>query len=262
MSGSDRIGRRVVLGGMAVTGGAILVAVTLVSFDAGPSTTAGLIRGVHRQLLVVAIPIILLVEGVLIYAVWRFRDNDDRKPTPEYQHLELGWTVATGLVILFVGTASYQVMVSPQITAAVDGPADGDTVEVQVTGKQWYWSVGYPAENKSIEQASRIVLPADRPIRIRITSADVVHSFHAPALGLKQDAVPGVEHSLRTRITEQGEYRLYCAEYCGTGHAEMSATIQVVSQDEYRKWIASKDTESTTDRSTGAGGAGSPSGDL
>lgn len=242
-----RPGRLIVLAGLGVTGAAMAAAVTLVGFDAGPTTTAGLIGGLHRRLLVVAVPIAVLVEGVLVYTVWRFRDNEDRRPTPENQLLELGWTVATGVVILFVGVASYQVMAHPDVTAAAEPTAEGgDTVAVHVTGQQWYWSVAYPGENVSIERADRIVLPADRPIRIRVTSADVLHSFHAPGLGLKQDAIPGQENALRVRITETGAYRLYCAEFCGTGHSRMTATIAVVPDAEYRSWLASRGNRSAT----------------
>lgn len=253
MRGPDRVGRLIVLGGLATTATAILLAVTLVEFDADPTTTAGQIGGLHRQLLLVAVPVAVLVEGVLAYTVWRFRNNEDRTPTPDNRRLELGWTVATGLVLVFVGIASYQVMASPAVTAPAGESVEADAVEVHVTGHQWYWSVTYPTENVSVGRADRIVLPVNRTIRVRITTADVIHSFFAPELALKQDAIPGRANVIRTRITETGAYRVYCAEYCGQGHARMQATIVVVSDAEYRSWLASQRnrTNAADDQSVG-----------
>lgn len=235
-------GRYVVVAGITLTGLAMLVSILVLEPADGPSTTARLIDGLHRQLLVVAIPIAVLVEAVLVYAVWRFHDNDDPEPTPENRRLELTWTVATGIVLLYVAVATYLVLAQPAVTpTAATSPADqgstADAVEVNVTARQWHWSVTYPEENVTRRHPNRIVLPANRPIRISVTSADVIHSFHAPVLGLKQDAIPGQWHPLETTVTRPGEYRLYCAEYCGLGHARMETTIDVRPPDEYRDWL-------------------------
>lgn len=260
MSGRDRgstsVGRLIVLAALGTTAAAVVAAVTLVGYGDGPTTTAGLIGGLHRRLLVVAVPVAVLVEGVIVYAVWRFRDNDDREATPENQALELGWTVATGLVILFVGVASYQVLAHPDVTAAA-GPtdADADPVELDVTAHQWYWTVTYPDEGVSLGRANRIVLPTDRPIRIRIGSDDVIHSFFVPRLGLKQDAIPGQTNVLRTQITEPGEYRLYCAEYCGEGHSRMRGTVEAVPGPAYRSWLAERTGSATGPAAPTAGGS-------
>lgn len=246
MSRATDVGRYVVIGGLVVTGLAIVVAVVVVGLGEGPTTTARLTTGLNQQLLVVAVPIAILVEGALIYAVWRFRNNDDPKPTPENRKLELAWTVATGLVLVFVGVSSYHVLAQPAVTATADPGSATNTVRIDVTGHQWYWGVEYPGENVSIERADRIVLPVDRPIRIELTSGDVIHSFHAPRLGLKQDAIPGETNVLTTKITRTGEYRLYCAEYCGQGHAYMQSTIEVVSAAEYRDWLAQQNNASSS----------------
>ena len=238
MTDATRLGKYLVGGGIVLALGAVVVA-SFVDLGAGPTTTRAYIEDLHRSLLLVAVPIAILVEAVLLYAVWRFANTDDPTPTPENRKLELTWTLATGLVLVFVGVASYQVMAQPDVTAAAGGPdAVEDALQVEVTGEQWFWSAEYPAENVSIGPADRIVLPANRPIRIGITSADVIHSFHAPRLGLKQDAIPGQRNVLVTRVTEPGEYRLYCAEYCGGGHAKMQATIEVVPRERFDDRLA------------------------
>ena len=244
MSDGDGTGRYVVVGGMVVTALAVVASLLFVGFGGGTSSTSGLIGGLNERLLVVAVPIAVLVEAVLVYAAWRFHDNEDRKPTPENREVELAWTVATGLVILFVGVSSYHVLAQPAVTAAA-GPAAPNALDVQVTGHQWYWSVAYPEENVSVRHADRFYLPVDRPIRITVTSGDVIHSFHAPRLGLKQDAIPGQRHTLATRITRTGQYRLYCAEYCGEGHARMKSTIVVANDSTFEDWLAAQRNETS-----------------
>lgn len=233
-----------------IVGALVLIALALLVMPpmAFNSTTAAAIGTLHWQLLVVAVPIAILVEAVLVYTVVRFRKAEKPVPTPDNRRLEIGWTVATAVVLLFVGAASFQVLAHPDVTvgdhhahgshggSTHDRPADA--VEVRITGHQWFWAVEYLGENVSIENAQTIYLPVDRPIYLHVTSADVIHSVHSPGLGLKQDAFPGQENVIRTEITARGEYRLYCAEYCGEGHSMMRATIVVVSDEEYRQWLA------------------------
>ena len=238
---SRSAGRLFVTVGIAVALLSIPVAIAL-ELGTGPTRAAAAISDLHRSLLLVAVPIAVLVEGAIVYAVWRFRNNDDPKSTPEDRRLELTWTVATGLVLVFVGVASYQVLAMPDVTATADPDADAtaDALELEVTAQQWYWSVEYEGEDVFLDRADRIVLPTNRTVRITLRSTDVIHSFHAPSLGLKQDVIPGHRRLVVTRVTRPGEYRLYCAEYCGRGHSSMQATIEVVSPEEYRDWLADR----------------------
>lgn len=257
MTDATRLGKYLVVTGIVLALGTVAVA-AVVDLGTGPTTTRAYIEDLHRSLLLVAVPIAVLVEAVLLYAIWRFANNDDPTPTPENRKLELAWTLATALVLVFVGVASYQVLAQPDVTAAAAGPdAPEDALQVEMTAHQWYWSVEYPEQNASMGPADPIVLPADTTIRIGITSADVIHSFHAPRLGLKQDAIPGQRNVLVTRITEPGEYRLYCAEYCGQGHAYMQATIEVVPPEEFPRRVAEVTNQSATG---GVGPGGTPAG--
>lgn len=208
----------------------------------GSAPASDRIADLHRLLLLIAVPIAVLVEGLIIYAVVRFRGNENPTPTTENRRLEITWTFATALVLVVVGVASYQVLAVPGVTAdpADSSPHATDAVEVHITGSQWSWSVAYPDANVSIRDADIIYLPTDRPLILTVTSTDVIHSLHVPALGLKQDAVPGQANVVRSRLSATGEYRLYCAEYCGAGHARMNATIKVVPPDEFRAWLQSQ----------------------
>lgn len=216
------------------------------------SVTERLIRDLNSMLLAAALPITLLVEGILVYTVWKFRKADEAKPTKENRRLEITWTVATAVVLLFVGVAAYGVMGQTAVTAtqadAQEAMAQEDTVVVDAIGVQWYWKFHYPEANTTVDTTppneQPMVVPEDTTLVIRTKSEDVIHAFHAPEIGLKADAVPGQTNYIITEITEKGTYQLYCAEFCGQGHSQMLAKIVVVEEETYRKWV--KDPENVT----------------
>ena len=200
------------------------------------STTEELIQSLNTQLLYMAIPITVLVEGILVYTVWKYRKNDDPKPTKENRRLEISWTIATALVLLVVGYASYGVMANSYVSQAQnDIETNQDAVEVEVVGQKYLWNYNYQGED--VSATGTLVLPKGQDVYLNITSTDWLHAFHVPELGLKQDALPGQTSVLKTQITEEDEYQLYCAEYCGVGHSQMLGTVEVVSQQEYQNWL-------------------------
>jgi cytochrome c oxidase subunit 2 len=217
--------------------GALIAAVAMVDpVAAQASATIELIDELNLKLLYVAIPITLLVEGILIYAILRFRDNEDPKPTEENRRLEITWTIATAIILVFVGVASYGVLADEAVTYTPDAEIQGDVVVVEAEAYQWGWEMTYPDEE--ISTGTEIVIPADRPVRFDITSRDVIHGFAVPELGLKQDAFPQQVNSLQTVAYEEGTYQGYCTEYCGVAHSQMYFTVEVVSEEEYESWLA------------------------
>lgn len=206
------------------------------SFD---STTEELIRSLNRTLTYIALPIAILVEGALIYAAIKYRNNDDPKPTEERRWLEISWTVATALILLVVGVMSYQVMAHPDVTTTAQQLSDteGETPDVVIVGHQWYWEIRYPRENVTVQNMKTFYLPVDESLTIAITSGDVIHSVHIPALAIKQDAMPGQRNYVQTKITSTGEYQLYCAEFCGVAHSKMTATVKAVNETAYQQWL-------------------------
>ncbi len=244
----------------------IVVTMGLLSLAAVPavtatdSTTEQLIQILNKQLLYIAVPIAILVEVILAYTVWRFRANGDRdtdgpQPTRENRQLEITWTIATALVLLFVGTASFYTLAHPAVSTILDDPQSSqgpsevpeDAVEVNIIAEQWEYTFEYPDEN--VTATETLVLPVNQTVYLHITSKDVIHSVHVPELGLKQDAIPGQFNLLQTVPTDEGEYRLYCAELCGEGHAEMLSTVRVVSEDEYESWLDEKRSAATNESS-------------
>jgi len=213
------------------------------------TTTEALINDLNDLLLYIAVPIAVLVEGILIYTVWKYRKNDEAQPTKENRRLEIAWTVATAVILVAVGIGAYSVMASPWVSAESDQALDSqqEPVEVKVVAQKYFWSFEYPNEtvreitgNESatgFSSTDTLVMPTDRPVELNITSKDWLHALHVPEMGLKQDAFPGQWNSLLTQANNEGEYQLYCAEYCGAGHSNMFATVDVRSQEGFQEWV-------------------------
>lgn len=224
--------------------GLTLAATLLATPAAAQSVNRAIIDELNTQLLYVALPLALFVEVTLVYAIYRFRNNDDPSPTVDDPGLELTWTAATAVILLFVGVSGFVTMTNPYLTptgtadaAGADAPTDDMVIEVDAY--QWGWEFHYPDAN--VTTRDRLVLPVDRDVRFVLTSRDVIHSIYVPALGIKQDIIPGTETIARTRATETGEYRLYCAELCGDGHARMHGQVAVMNETAYREWERTAD---------------------
>ena len=140
---------------------------------------------------------------------------------------ELG--VAVGLFALF--TAFWVVGFSQYVSLA---RAPAGALDVYVTGKQWMWKFAYPDGTTSVDD---LYVPVDRPVRLILTSRDVIHSFYVPAFRLKQDAVPGRYTSLWFSANAPGHYPVFCAEYCGTEHSRMRGTVVALAQDDFAHWL-------------------------
>ena len=123
--------------------------------------------------------------------------------------------------------------VSAQSNQQLDTP--DEPMEVKVYGQRYNWEFHYPEQD--INTTNTLVIPADRNVELNVTSRDWLHAVHVPGLGLKQDAFPGQWNSIKTKATETGEYQLYCAEYCGSGHSKMLGTVEVKSQEEFQTWV-------------------------
>lgn len=230
----------------------VIVALAVLSSPAAAqSVNRAAIDELNTQLLYVALPLTLFVELTLLYAIYRFRNNDDPKPTVDDPALEITWTSATAVILVFVGISGFFVMANPYLSpestasaATPQGADTGDELVVEVLAYQWGWEVHYP--ESGVTTQGEIVIPKDRDVRFVLKSEDVVHSFYVPKLGIKQDVFPGEKTVALTRATETGEHRLYCAELCGNGHTKMQGTVVVLDQSAYSEWESSDGNQSTT----------------
>ena len=198
----------------------------------GASNTEELIFGLNTKLLIVAIPITVLTEGILIYTVWRFSKSDEAKSTKENRRLEITWTVATAVVLLFVGFSAYTVLGQPAVTSPADAEPQNEDLDVQVEAKSASWNWQFHYDNYNVTTTNTLYMQQDRQVYLNITSDQWLHAIHVPALGLKQDAVPGEYNTIQTTPLEPGTYQGYCAEYCGQGHSGMLFEVVVVESEE------------------------------
>lgn len=218
---------------------------------AAPSTNRELFHDLNLNLLYLAVPIILAVELILYYSVWKYRDNEeDRQPTRKNRRLELTWTFATAIVLIYVGAASFYVLGNPFISPEAADPSpdapneqlqgkvypdDPDAVVVDLTAYRFGWSFTYNRTN--VTTKGKLVVPADTNVYIHLTAREVIHSVYVPRLGIKQDAIPGRYNTIITKVTKPGTYQLYCAEFCGSGHSRMYANVTVLPENEYQDWL-------------------------
>lgn len=176
-----------------------------------------------------------LIMVIMLYAAVVFRrkpgDEEDGPHIHGNTTLEIVWTVIPLIIVIALGV--WGAIVLREITSAAP-----DALQIDVTGRQWSWSFEYPSEGDF--QSAELVVPVNQPILLNMRSEDVLHNFWVPEFRVKQDLVPGRTTVLNITPSQEGEYKVRCAEICGTEHANMLAPVRVVSQAEYDAWIEEK----------------------
>jgi cytochrome c oxidase subunit 2 len=184
--------------------------------------------------LLVAVGIYLIVAVPMLYFLWKYRYRagvNERGAVEEGgPGIEVLWTVIPLIIMIYLATQSFALYAGQRTAPA-------DALQVGVESAMWSWTFRYP---NGKESAAELYVPVGKPVKLLLTSKDVIHSLHIPAAKIMEDAVPGRVTDLWFRFTKTGEYRGYCREYCGTAHAYMMATIKVVEPDEFEKWLATK----------------------
>lgn len=168
--------------------------------------------------------------GLIAIFVIRYRKGSriERGNAPTHARgLEAAWTIAPLLVFLglfFWAAYDYAGLFRPP----------RDATPIFVVAKQWMWKAEHLNGRREINE---LHVPLGRPVRLVMASQDVIHSFFVPAFRVKQDVVPGRYNSLWFKATQEGEYPLLCAEFCGTDHAAMTGRIVVMSPERYARWL-------------------------
>jgi cytochrome c oxidase subunit II len=143
---------------------------------------------------------------------------------------------ATSLTVLIL----FGILVTSVKTGrAMSAQRDETALLINVTGYQWWWDVEYqhPDPSERVRTANELHIPVGRTVAIKLIGGDVIHSFWAPTLHGKMDAIPGHESYLWIRSDKPGIYRGQCAEFCGVQHAHMAFTVQVEPSDDFERWI-------------------------
>ena len=195
------------------------------------STTAGEIDALFYFILYTSTVLTIGVGiGILVLA-WRYRrrSHQDRPiPVKESKTLELSWSVIPTLLVLVVFFWGFRVYVGTSIPPA-------DAYEVNVKGQKWFWTFEYPNGLNTDE----LVVPEDQPVKLVMTSQDVLHSFFVPAFRIKSDVLPNRYTYVWFTAPERGTYQIVCTEYCGTAHSDMGAKVRVVGRDEFFAYLRS-----------------------
>lgn len=206
-----------------------------------------------RIVFAIALGVFILVQGLIVYSVVKFRrreDDDGSLPVQVHGNtrLEILWTVIPALILAGIAVPTVQ-----GIFAQTDAPEDG--IVIEVIGHRWWWEYHYP--DHDIFTANELVIPAGVPVRLEMTAADtahspdrgVLHSFWIPALAGKQDVVPGQTTFLNLEADEPGEFIGQCAEYCGLSHVNMRARATALPQADFDAWVTEQQTPAATPES-------------
>ncbi|HEY1711478.1 MAG TPA: cytochrome c oxidase subunit II [Solirubrobacteraceae bacterium] len=249
----------------AVLAGSLLIApaamANFITPKSGGSPNANQIHSLYNIVLYVAAIVAVLVEGALVYSIWRFRAK--RSPVAAQIHgntrLEIGWTVAAALILVVLTVVTFiklPSIVNPPnsdanglvLSASVNAPTppNGKKLTVCIQGRQFIWRYVYGngclkdsfSPKLKAYSFTTMVVPEHTTIVLAIQSTDVIHSWWVPSLGGKVDAVPGYTTYTWFKALHTGTFRGQCAQLCGTNHAAMVAFVHVVTPAQYTKWVA------------------------
>ncbi len=238
------------------------------------SSDAGDVDELFNFMMTIATGLFLLVEGVLVYSLFKFRrqkgDTTDGPPIEGNVPLEIVWTAIPTVIVFILSIYSFEIYnrmggldpmaagdSGPQLAHAhhhselvaldpsrqnialglgvsPDSDQGVDPLEVKVNGIQYAWIFTYP---ESGVISGEIHVPVDRPVALNMTAGDVIHAFWLPEFRIKQDVIPGRETKLVFTPNKVGQYPVVCAELCGAYHGGMKTQLYVETQENYQKWI-------------------------
>lgn len=262
--------KRALMGGLALSGllfaGAALAvgdspggpAVNEINLQPPATAIAEELYHLHTFMLILCTVIFVGVFGVMFYSVFAHRKSKGHKASHFHESttVEIIWTIVPFVIVVLMALPATKTVVAMKDTSNSD-------VTIKVTGYQWKWGYDYvkgPGEGISFlstlstpraetdgtqpitdtylqEVDNPLVVPVDKKIRIITTANDVVHSWYVPAFGVKQDAIPGFVRDTWFKADKTGTFRGFCTELCGKEHAFMPVVVEVLSADDYAKWV-------------------------
>jgi len=200
-------------------------------FPDSASTMAGRVDALYFFLIVVSAFFSVLIAGLIVFYAVKYRRRSPDSVGASFHGgmaLELTWTVIPFFitVVIFVWGAS--------VFFAMSRPPD-ETLNIYVVGKQWMWKFQHLDGQREINE---LHVPVGRPVKLIMTSEDVIHDVFVPAFRVKADVLPGRYTHIWFQPTKPGRYHLFCAEYCGTRHSGMVGEVVVMDPSEYQTWLS------------------------
>jgi cytochrome c oxidase subunit 2 len=200
-------------------------------FPERASTFAGEVDALYFFLVGLSVVMSVLIATLVVgFAIAFHRRHDDEVGAEVHGGLmlELAWTFVPfviAMVIFFWGAKVYFVMASPP----------RETLNIYVVGKQWMWKIQHTTGQREINE---LHVPVGRPVKLVMTSEDVIHNFSIPAMRVKADVIPGRFVQIWFEPTRPGTYQIFCAEYCGTQHSGMIGQVVVMEATAYQTWLS------------------------
>ncbi|TCK42416.1 cytochrome c oxidase subunit 2 [Paraburkholderia sp. BL8N3] len=252
-------------GGLLAAGAALAVddapggpRVNELNFQQPVTKIAEELFSLHTFMLIICFVIFLGVFGVMFYSLFAHRKSRGHKAANFHESttVEIIWTIVPFIIVVLMALPATKAVVAMKDTSNAD-------LTVKVTGYQWKWGYDYvkgpgegisflstlstprsevngqkPISNLYLQEVDNpLVVPVDKKIRIITTANDVVHSWYVPAFGVKQDAIPGFVRDTWFKAEKVGTFRGFCTELCGKEHAYMPVVVEVLSADDYAKWV-------------------------
>ncbi len=209
-------------------------------FPVEASTQAHNTDRLYHVLVLASIPIFVLVVTVILYCVWQFRmkpgeELKDGPPIHGNTRLEVFWTAIPTVLLLGLVAYSFVVLHENEKKPARE-------IQIGVTGQQFVWSYQYPPSVTGGRPINsyQLYLPEGESVYFDMRSKDVIHAFWIPAFRLQEDVVPGITTHYRATPDRLGSYPVVCNLLCGLGHSLMRSTVHVVTPAQFRTWIASQ----------------------
>lgn len=204
----------------------------------GPSNTAGRVDSAFLFVVVCCVVLLAIVTACMVTFLVRY--NRGRHPRPEHVKenmlLEVAWTVLPTILVIFMfyfGWVDFEYIRNPPKGA----------MTVHVTARQWSWLFTYD----NGKQSDLLYVPQGRPVRLVMTSLDVLHCLFIPAFRIKEDCVPGMQTHLWFTAREAGTYEVFCTEYCGVGHSHMRSNVVVLTPAAFGTWLGTAESTALAD---------------
>lgn len=197
------------------------------------STFAPEVDALLAFLFYVSLFFMVVIFSAIIFFLIKYRRRADKPEIgtgPAYSTpFEILWTAVPLVLVLIIFVWGFRVYMRMSVVPK-------DAMEIKVTGQKWFWSFAYPEGATSVNE---LVVPVDKPIKLLMSSKDVIHSFYVPGFRIKRDVLPNRYTIAWFQATHEGHYDFFCAEYCGSKHSEMIGTVRVVNEREYKDWLES-----------------------
>jgi cytochrome c oxidase subunit 2 len=200
-------------------------------FPQQASTMAPRVDALFYFLVAVSVFFAALISILIVVFAVKYRRRSDRERPPPIEvnvPLEIFWTAVP------LGLAMTMFVWGALLFVDINSPPAG-ALEIAVVGKQWMWKVQHPEGRREIDE---LHLPVGRPVKLTMTSEDVIHDFFIPAFRVKKDVLPGRYTSVWFQATRAGEYRLFCSQYCGTQHSGMTGRVIAMEPADFQRWLA------------------------